>query len=192
MTQNGHTDDYSLSDHIKAITEHAGAQIIDYCICDNGDIIPEILRKYNKAGASLVDIDKQNIKDVRIIKADVSYTEGEYIRHNPDALAKQIIEIIVNDLRFKDKQTDEQYVLLNTKLKENKKKFKSIKKPKHKKEKRIKSKSKFSSKYQDRIESIRESEKISDINKKIHEKAKQMTDAEEKKEKEKFLKEMKK
>ena len=77
-------------------------------------------------------------------------------------------------------------------LKENKKKFKSIKKPKHKKEKRIKSKSKFSSKYQDRIESIRESEKISDINKKIHEKAKQMTDAEEKKEKEKFLKEMKK
>ena len=191
MTQNGHTDDYSLSDHIQAITEHAGAQTIDYCICDNGDIIPEILRKYNKAGANLVDIDKQNIKDVRIIKADVSCAEGEYIRHDPDALAKQIIEIIVNDLKFKDKQTDEQYVLLNTELKENKKKSKSIKKPKHKKAKRIKTKSKFSSKYHDRIESIRESEKTTDINKKIHEKAKQMTDEIEKKEKEKFLKEIK-
>ena len=192
MTQNGHTDDYSLSDHIKAITEHAGAHIIDYCICDNGDIIPEILRKYNKSGANLIDIDKQNIKNVKIIKSDVSCSEGEYIRHEPDALAKQIIEIIVNDLKFKDKQTDEQYVLLNTKLKENKKKGKFIKKPKHKKVKRIKSKSKFSSKYQDRIESIRESEKTTDINKKIHEKAKQMTDAVEKKEKEKFLKEIKK
>ena len=62
MTENGHTDDYALSDHIKAITEHAGADIIDYCICDNGDIVPEILRKYNKSGASLVDVDKQNIK----------------------------------------------------------------------------------------------------------------------------------
>lgn len=121
MTENGHTDDYSLSDHIKAITEHTGAEIIDYCICDNGDIIPEILRKYNKAGASLVEIDKQNIKNTEIIRADISYVEGEYIRHNPDLIAKQIIEIIVNDLRFKDKKTDEHYVLLNAKLKEARK-----------------------------------------------------------------------
>ena len=191
MTQNGHTDDYSLSNHIDAITEHAGGPIIDYCICDNGDIVPEFLRKYNKAGASLVDIDRQNIKGVRVINADVSETEGEYIRHNPESTAKQIVEIIVNDLKFKDKKTDEQYVLLNAKLKEAKKKNKFVKKPKNKKTKKVKSKSKFSSKYQDRIASIRESDETTNINKKIYEKAKKMTDAEEKKEKEKFLKEMK-
>ena len=175
MTENGHTDDYALSDHIKAITEHAGADIIDYCICDNGDIVPEILRKYNKSGASLVDVDKQNIKGTNIIRADVSCTEGEYIRHNPDLIAKQIIEIIVNDLKFKDKNTNEQFVLLNAKLKETKKKLKLKRKPK-----------------QNRIESIRESEKTTNINKKIHEKAKKMTEEAEKKEKEKFLKELKK
>ncbi len=191
MTENGHTDDYSLSDHIKAITEHTGAEIIDYCICDNGDIIPEILRKYNKAGASLVEIDKQNIKNTEIIRADISYVEGEYIRHNPDLIAKQIIEIIVNDLRFKDKKTDEHYVLLNAKLKEARKKLKNNRKPKHKKVKKIRGKSKFSSKYQDRIESIRESEQTAEVNKKIYEKAKKMTDEAEKKEKERFLKEMK-
>ncbi len=191
MTENGHTDDYSLSDHIKAITEHTGAEIIDYCICDNGDIIPEILRKYNKAGASLVEIDKQNIKNTEIIRADISYVEGEYIRHNPDLIAKQIIEIIVNDLRFKDKKTDEHYVLLNAKLKEARKKLKNSRKPKHKKVKKIRGKSKFSSKYQDRIESIRESEQTAEVNKKIYEKAKKMTDEAEKKEKERFLKEMK-
>lgn len=192
MTENGHTDDYALSDHIKAITEHAGADIIDYCICDNGDIVPEILRKYNKAGASLVEIDKQNIKGTNIIRADVSSVEGETIRHNPDLTAKQIIEIIVNDLKFKDKNTNEQFVLLNAKLKEAREKLKSKRKPKTKHKKTVKGKSKFSIKYQDRIESIRESEKTTSINKKIHEKAKKMTDEEEKKEKEKFLKELKK
>lgn len=191
MTENGHTDDYALSDHINAITDHAGTKIIDYCICDNGDIIPEILRKYNKSGANLVDIDKQNIKGVNIVRADVSCTEGEYIRHNPDLIAKQIIEIIVNDLKFKDKKTDEQYILLNAKLKETKKNIKPKKKTKHKKEKRVKGKSKFSSKYQDRIESIRESEQTTNTNKKLYEKAKEITEAEEKKEKEKFLKDLK-
>ena len=44
MTEPGHTDDYNVSDHIDAIIEHAGNKIIDYCICDNGDIIPEFLR----------------------------------------------------------------------------------------------------------------------------------------------------
>lgn len=188
MTQNGHTDDYSLSQHIKAIIEHAGENIIDYCICDNGDIVPEILRKYNKAGASLVEIDRQNIKGVRIINADVSQTEGEYIRHNPNEIAKQIVEIIVNDLKFKDKKTDEHYIWLNSKLKEMKKKYKSKKKPKAKKHKRQRTKSKFINKYQDRIDSIRESDEITNMNKKRYEKTKKTNESEEK---EKFLKEIK-
>lgn len=188
MTQNGHTDDYSLSQHIKAITEHAGENIIDYCICDNGDIVPEILRKYNKAGASLVEIDRQNIKGVRIINADVSQTEGEYIRHNPNEIAKQIVEIIVNDLKFKDKKTDEHYIWLNSKLKEMKKKYKSKKKPKAKKHKKQRTKSKFINKYQDRIDSIRESDETTNMNKKMYEKTKKINESEEK---EKFLKEIK-
>ncbi len=190
MTENGHTDDYSLADHIQAITDHAGTKIIDFCICDNGTIVPEILRKYNKSGSNLIDIDKQNIKDIDIIRADVSYIEEEHIRHNPDKTAKQIIEIIVNDLKFKDKKTDKQYVLLNSKLKEIKKKIKTNRKPKNQKPKRVRGKSKFSNKYQDRIASIRESEQTATINKKIHEKAKKMTDEAERKEKERFLKEM--
>ncbi len=194
MTECGHTDDYSLSEHIKAITEHAGNNIIDYCITDNGDIIPEILRKYNKAGESLIEIDKQNIKGINVIKADVSCIEGEYIRHDPELLAKQIIELIVNDMSFKDKKNDEQYVLLNAKLKEaktkprKKKKLNIFKKDKN----QIKSKSKFSSKYKDRIVSIRDSEETTKENKKIYEKAKELTDEEEKREKEKFLKDLKK
>ena len=173
MTESGHTDDYALSNHIHAIIEHAGSNIMNYCICDNGDIIPEILRKYNKAGSNLVEIDKQNIKGINIINADVSETEGEYIRHNPDETAKQIIEIILNDLKFKDKKTNEHYILLSAKLKDMKKKMRRRKKPKQVKKTRVRTKSKFSSKYQDRITSIKESEQTTNRNKLNYEKSKE-------------------
>ena len=40
MTKPGETDDYSLSDHVKAIIEHANNKVIDYCVYDLGDIVP--------------------------------------------------------------------------------------------------------------------------------------------------------
>lgn len=173
MTEPGHTDDYAVSEHINAIREHAGKDIINYCICDNGDIIPEILRKYIKAGSNLVELDKQNIKGVKIIRADVSTVEGEYIRHDSDLTARVIIDLIVNELKFKDKQKDEQFALLSQKLKETKKKVKERKKQNVKKKKpRYKLKSKFSSKYKDRILSIQESEENTARNRKKQEKVK--------------------
>ena len=194
MTEPGHTDDYDVSDHINAIMEHAGKRIIDYCICDNGDIIPEFLRRYNKEGASLVEVDSQNLrgKGIKLVRADVSYVEGEYIRHNPDELAKTIIDLICTELKFRDKQNDEQYLLLRSKLKEEKKKNKNkdkkIKKEKPKHEKIDRKASKFASKYSERIKSIQESELTREQNKKLYEKAKEITDKEEAKEKERFIK----
>ena len=191
MTEPGLTDDYDLSEHIKAIAEHAGQDIVDYCICDNGDIIPEFLRKYNKCGANLVAVDTQNLKGVRVIKADVSCVDNGYIRHDPDALAKEIIELICNELRFKDKQNEEQYLLLNSKLKERKlkEKNKKAKRIKEKPKKARRGKSKFSSKYKDRIESIQNSEQTREKNIKLYEQMTKMTTEEEQKEKDKFIEE---
>jgi len=195
MTEPGNTDDYDVSEHIDAIVEHAGQKIIDYCICDNGDIIPEFLRRYSKQGSSLVNIDTPKLrgKGIRVIKEDVSCIIGENIRHNPESLAKVIMELIRNELKFRDKQNDEQYLLLNSKLKEVDKKQKQVK-PKKKsvkviKEEKGKRSSKFSNKYHDRIQSIKESEQTRKQNIKLYENAKKITDEEEKKEKEKFLKE---
>ena len=47
MTEPGQTDNYSISDHINAIIDHCGTGIIDYCIYDTGEIIPEFIKKYN-------------------------------------------------------------------------------------------------------------------------------------------------
>lgn len=162
MTEPGQTYNYSLSDHIKAIKRHIGEGMIDYCIYDTGEVTPEFIRKYNLKGAELVeqDIQKAKAESVNLVKRDLATIEGEHIRHNSDAIAKAVIELICEDLRFKDKQNDPQYLMLKQKMRY--KKITLPTKEKWRKPKLDKSgKSKFYSKYEDRIMSLRESnEKI--------------------------------
>lgn len=167
MTEPGQTDNYSLADHIKAIHEHAGKGIIDYCIYDTGEIVPEFVRRYNKEGKDLVEQDTARAKEegIKLIQRNLSYIDGEYIRHNPDAIASSIIELICEDMKFRDMQNDAQYLLLNSRLKETKKKLKTEtvlqdhKKTKKSSRRKVDKKaSKFAEKYQDRINSIKESD----------------------------------
>ena len=45
MTEPGQTDNYSVADHINAILSHCGTGIVDYCIYDTGEIVPEYIKK---------------------------------------------------------------------------------------------------------------------------------------------------
>ncbi len=169
MTEPGQTDNYTLSEHIRAIHEHAGKGVIEYCIYDTGEIIPEFIRKYNMEGSELVeqDVSRVKVEGIYLLQRNLSYIDGEYIRHNPDAIAASIIELICDDLKFKDMQNDTQYVMLNDKLKDAKKTMKASAKEtakemtekNHTKNKNDSGKkSKFYKKYQERIQSIQESE----------------------------------
>lgn len=165
MTESGQTDNYSISDHIQAIIDHAGEGIIDYCIYDTGEVIPEFVRRYNLEGQDLVEQDVQKCKDkgVKLLQRNLSTIADDSIRHAPKAVAEAIIQIICDDLKFKDKQNDPEYVMLNSRLKQEKKRKKNArpifkinsKKHKTKHEKRI---SKFSEKYKERVESIKTSD----------------------------------
>ena len=42
MTEPGQTDNYGLSDHLRAIDEHVGINVVDYCLVDTGEIIEDI------------------------------------------------------------------------------------------------------------------------------------------------------
>ena len=165
MTEPGQTDNYTLSEHIKAIHEHAGKGIVDYCIYDTGEIVPEFIRRYNKEGADLVEQDTAKAKEegIKLIQRNLSYIDSEFIRHNPDAISSSIIELICEDLKFRDMQNDAQYLLLNSRLKSTKKQLKTtmkknVKKDNKKEKNKTRSKSKFAEKYSDRIESIKESD----------------------------------
>lgn len=94
------------------------------------------------------------------MQRELSYVDGEFIRHNPEAIAASIIQLICDDLKFKDMQNDTKYILLNDRLNQAKKNLKEEgkKKTKHKNRNNEIGKSKFSKKYQDRIKSIQESD----------------------------------
>ena len=167
MTEPGQTDNYSLSEHIKAINEHVGKGVIEYCLYDTGEIIPEYIRKYNLEGSELVeqDVSKVKVDGVYMIQRHLSHIANGYIRHNPDAIAAAIIQLICDDLKFNNMENNAQYMMLNNKLKDSKKSLKKQTKENKNKIKDNKAKhadkrgkSKFFEKYSDRIESIQESD----------------------------------
>ena len=123
MTEPGQTDNYDLSEHFRAIKEHVGTDIIDYCLADTGEVVPEYIRKYNKEGADLVEIDNKKLSNynIKIIQRNMSSIKDGRVRHNPEVIAATIIEMICNDLKFHDMQNNTEYLLLQSVLKEQKK-----------------------------------------------------------------------
>ena len=172
MTQFGQTDSYTLSEHIKAIQDHIGNGAFEYCLADTGEVVPEYVRRYNKEGAEIVEA---NIVDatalgVKIIQRDMSCIKDNKIRHNSSIIAATVIDLICNDLKFKDKQNGTEFLLLSSILKEEKKNIRKDQKENDKHDKIVKKatktvknknnnrKSKFSEKYKERVESIQNTE----------------------------------
>lgn len=126
MTEPGQTDNYSITDHLEALFAHTGKEIIDYCIADTGEIVPEYVRKYNQEGQDVVlqDIDRATKRGIKIIHKHLSKIEDEYIRHDPDVIASSIMELICNDLKFRDKESTPEYLLVNSILEDELKKRK--------------------------------------------------------------------
>ncbi len=180
MTEPGQTDNYSISDHLEALFNHVGKDIIDYCISDTGEIMPEFVRKYNKEGQDLVlqDIDKATKKGIKVIHRSLSKIENDYIRHDPDLIAAAIMELICNDLKYRDKESTPKYILANSiledELKREKKESKKIRKQRQKIEKAKQKgkirKSKFNAKYHERIESIQTTVEKKNENQKLYKK----------------------
>lgn len=172
MTEQGQTDDYSVADHINAIIEHCGEGLIDYCIYDTGEVIPEYIKMYNREGSDLVEQNITNVKSkgIKFIHKNISMISDDRIRHDASLVASSVIELICNDLKYQDKQNDPQYMLLNSKLqsdkrinkiktRQEKEKKRKEKNPSAQAKKQKGRKSKFSSKYQERIQSIKEADR---------------------------------
>ncbi|MCI8310404.1 MAG: uridine diphosphate-N-acetylglucosamine-binding protein YvcK [Clostridia bacterium] len=184
MTEPGQTDNYSLSDHIKAIHSHVGRGIIDYCLADTSDLIPEYVRKYNMEGSDIVELDSTNVtaEGIKLIKRDLSSSRNGVIRHDADKVAKIIMELICNELRFRDLQNDTEYLLIDSVLKSQKKYLAKQAKKSNKAKRVIKNQeprakhrekrtSKFAEKYKDRVQSIQNSDAKTIENKKVAEKS---------------------
>ena len=95
MTQDGETDGYTGEDHVRAILEHAGKNIIDVCVANNRTVSEEALAPYRIEGVEQLRLEKERIEAMGVRVREFPLSEGSrYIRHNPDELSRALFSVL--------------------------------------------------------------------------------------------------
>jgi len=97
MTQQGETHDFTVSDHVRAITEHAGPLVTDVLV-HSGDLPPGTLARYEAEYATPVAVDRKRLREMglRVKERDLLSKESSGgIRHDPDLLAREVCEAVL-------------------------------------------------------------------------------------------------
>ncbi len=100
MTQQGESDNYKVTDHIKALYGNTKLRYINYSIINNSTISKTLAQRYATEGSYQVEADINEIKKLGITPIEESFIavgkqdKKEYLRHNPRRLAKTIMDII--------------------------------------------------------------------------------------------------
>lgn len=106
MTQPGETDDYSVSEHVEAIINHAGSSKIIDAVIVNKKLPNNLAKKYENFGSYPVILDEADVEKlgIRVIKATLTEdTEQGFVRHSYKKLAKVIHNIHNKSLESKQK-----------------------------------------------------------------------------------------
>jgi len=119
MTEPGETDGYTVSQHIKALIDHAGYGVINTCVVNSGPIPDGMLTRYQANGATPVTLDAKECQrlGVDLIQADVIDREQDYLRHCPDKLSWHIGRIFL-DRRVHLERTPWDFFMLRQRLQE--------------------------------------------------------------------------
>ncbi|MCR3760533.1 gluconeogenesis factor YvcK family protein [Clostridium felsineum] len=123
MTQPGETDNFSVADHINAITKHVGGRVVDYTLVNNGTVSEELKKKYFEKTSELVKIDKDELDKigVGIVEGNFIKIKDGFVRHDSDEIAKILVETIMDKKLFYDRKKIIEYFYLSQRLKENRK-----------------------------------------------------------------------
>ena len=129
MSEPGQTDGYKVSDLVNSIHDHVGKGIIDYVLASESNIMPEYIRRYNKEGSELLEIDRSEIKStgVSLVVDDfVLVDDLGYIRHDYEKLSTAIMTMAYNNMDLKHNNKAFEAYKIKTLLEKNKKKKKNI------------------------------------------------------------------
>jgi len=96
MSQPGETTNFTASDHVMAVREHAGGELIDCVVMSNSRISAGLRRSYAEQNSAPVECDAEAIErmGLRVLQADL-VQKGIKVRHNPAATARVAIDLAV-------------------------------------------------------------------------------------------------
>lgn len=93
MTQEGETEGYTVSDHIRAIFEHSSQGLFHLCLTNSSPIPKGVAARYAEEGAELLRCDKEACEalGVEVVDRPVATVKNGYVRHHPGHLARELI-----------------------------------------------------------------------------------------------------
>ena len=96
MTQPGETTGFTVSDHLRVITDHVGPVVTDVLV-HSGELSKELIDRYAAQGAAPVVVDREEIESlgVRVREADLISHENmdRGVRHDARRLAEEVREV---------------------------------------------------------------------------------------------------
>lgn len=100
MTQDGETENYTATDHIKALFDHSYENIFDTCIVNNAEIPSALISKYASEGAEPLVVDSDELKElgITVIARPLISENTPLARHDPEKLAEVIMKIYSDEL----------------------------------------------------------------------------------------------
>ena len=95
MTQEGETEGYTAADHIQAIFKHSREGLFDLCLVNSEPVPEELLCRYAAEGAEPLRAEEDACArlGVELVRRPMVKTEGEYVRHDPDRLARALLAL---------------------------------------------------------------------------------------------------
>ena len=94
MTQPGESTGYNTSQHIGALHEHVGSNLVDYILVNNAPLPPSLIARYQEDGASPVvyDIEELEAMSIKVISEPL-ICQTDFIRHDGEKLAIAIFDL---------------------------------------------------------------------------------------------------
>ncbi len=93
MTQEGETEGYTVSDHIRALFQHSCPGLFDLCLCNSSPVPKGVAARYAAEGAELLRADQEACRrlGVEVISRPIATVENGFVRHHPIHLAQELI-----------------------------------------------------------------------------------------------------
>lgn len=94
MIQPGETSGYTVGDHLKALVDHIGGGVVDFVLANTGTPAADVLKKYEKAHAYPVSIDRKKVESLgaSLIEADLLGPAREAVQ-DTNVLAEELMQI---------------------------------------------------------------------------------------------------
>lgn len=95
MTQDGETEGMTASEHLAALLEHGGTELVDICLCNTSTLSGDMLRRYRQEDAVplIVDRHEMEMMGTTVICRALAQDQEDFARHSGTKVAQAVLDI---------------------------------------------------------------------------------------------------